>query len=55
MIAFTNVRIFDGESADPARGTVVVDGERIASVNGAPAPPRDDRDDISDMLDCFDF
>ena len=21
--------------------------------NGAPAPPRDDRDDISDMLDCF--
>ena len=23
--------------------------------NGAPAPPRDDRADISDMLDCFDF
>jgi phospholipase C len=23
--------------------------------NGAPAPPRDAREDISDMLDCFDF
>lgn len=22
---------------------------------GAPAPPRDDREDISDLLDCFDF
>jgi hypothetical protein len=22
---------------------------------GAPAPPRDAREDISDMLDCFDF
>ncbi|MEO8453418.1 MAG: amidohydrolase family protein [Gemmatimonadota bacterium] len=40
MIAFTNVRIFDGESADPAPGTVVVDGDQIVSVGDAPAPPQ---------------
>ena len=37
-IAFTNVRIFDGENARPASGTVVVDGGRIASVGEGPPP-----------------
>ncbi len=39
MIAFTNVRIFDGEGATLQPGTVVVDGDRITSVSAAPAPP----------------
>ena len=38
MIAFTNVRIFDGESSELSTGTVVVHGDRIASVGPAPAP-----------------
>ncbi len=39
MIAFHNVKVFDGESADLRPGTVVVDGDRIVSVGGAPPPP----------------
>ena len=38
MIAFTNIRIFDGHSADLVPGTVVVDGATIASVGSAPPP-----------------
>ncbi len=38
MIAFTNVRIFDGHSADLVPGTVVVDGATITSVGSAPPP-----------------
>jgi imidazolonepropionase-like amidohydrolase len=38
MIAFTNVRIFDGHSADLVPGTVVIDGGTIASVGAAPPP-----------------
>jgi imidazolonepropionase-like amidohydrolase len=38
MIAFTNVKIFDGQSADLTAGTVVVDGETIRSAGAGPAP-----------------
>ena len=38
MIAFPNIRIFDGESADLASGTVVVDGGTITAVGAAAVP-----------------
>lgn len=39
MIAFTNVRVFDGESPDLATATVTVEGGTIAAVGSAPPPP----------------
>ncbi len=42
MIAYTKVNVFDGESATLASATVVVAGDRIASVDQAPPPPNAD-------------
>ena len=39
MIALTNFKIFDGETAELGAGTVVIDGDRIVSVSPAPPPP----------------
>ncbi len=38
VITFTNVRIFDGDSADLAQGAVTVEGGTITSVGAAPPP-----------------
>ena len=47
MIAFQNIRIFDGESNRLAEGkTVVVEGGRISAVSDAPAPHG------AEVLDC---
>ncbi|WP_297493618.1 amidohydrolase family protein [Acidocella sp.] len=50
MISFTNARIFDGTAMRPERGTVTLDGARIAAVTGADAPAPDGAIDLGGMV-----
>lgn len=50
MLTFTNARIFDGTMMRPGRGTVTLEGTRIASVSGTEAPPVEGAIDLNGMV-----
>jgi imidazolonepropionase-like amidohydrolase len=49
MLSFTNARIFDGATMRPGRGTVTLDGPRIAAITGPEVPVPEGAIDLNGM------